>query len=596
VLETATGTNRFARASEALRLIAPFFRKYLYRIIFGFLSLFGVNFLQLWIPRITKRAVDGLQDGSVTQNMLLRYGTIIVLLALGIALFRFGWRYLIIGFSRLLEKDLRNKLLSHLLTLDRLFFVRRTTGEIMALASNDLAAVQMACGMGLIAFADAVFMSVATLCFMMYIHPTLTLIAVSPMPVLVILTKLLSGRLHHRFKKVQEQFSKLTEFARSSLSSIRLIKAYTQETDQTERFNRLGRTYIRHNLKLAVVHGTLFPVSGFIANISLLLVIFFGGRLTITGAITIGDFVAFISYLFMLTWPMMALGWVANLLQRGITSLDRLQAVFQARPVLQEPGIPVPPPAAARNIAIRNLNFSYPDQSEPALRQLTVDIRPGLTGLVGRTGCGKTTLCHLLARLYPVDDGSIFLENIDVNRLELAALRSRIAYVPQEVTLFADTIGANIAMGKIDASQEQIEAAARAAAIHEEIMAMRDGYRTRVGERGVRISGGQRQRIALARALLLERPIVIIDDGLSAVDMQTEHAIIRALAEYLRNRTCLIVSHRIAPLMDAAEILVMDRGRIVDQGSHAHLMQHNDFYATIYNFQTASGDHTRGLA
>ncbi len=596
MLKTATGTNQFARASEALRLIAPLFRKYLYRIIFGFLSLFGVNFLQLWIPRITKRAVDGLQDGSVTQNMLLRYGAIIVLLALGIALFRFGWRYLIIGFSRLLEKDLRNKLLSHLLTLDRLFFVRRTTGEIMALASNDLAAVQMACGMGLIAFADAVFMSVATLCFMIYIHPTLTLIAVSPMPILVILTKLLSGRLHHRFKKVQEQFSILTEFARSSLSSIRLIKAYTQETPQTERFNNLGRTYIRHNLKLAVVHGTLFPVSGFIANISLLLVIFFGGRLTITGAITIGDFVAFISYLFMLTWPMMALGWVANLLQRGITSLDRLQTVFRARPVLKEPAVPATLSAAARSIAIRNLNFSYPGQPEPALRQLTVDIGPGLTGLVGRTGCGKTTLCHLLARLYPVDDGAIFIEDIDVNRLSLAALRSRIAYVPQEVTLFGDTIGANIAMGRADASQEEIETAARAAAIHEEILAMHDGYRTRVGERGVRLSGGQRQRIALARALLLQRPILIIDDGLSAVDMQTEHTIIRALAEYLRNRTCILVSHRIAPLIDAAEILVMDRGRIVDRGIHAHLMRHNDFYATIYNFQTASGGYARGIA
>jgi ATP-binding cassette subfamily B protein len=431
---------------------------------------------------------------------------------------------------------------------------------------------------------------------MIYIHPTLTLIAVSPMPILVILTKLLSGRLHLRFKRVQEQFSILTEFARSSLSSIRLIKAYTQETPQTERFNNLGRTYIRHNLKLAVVHGTLFPVSGFIANISLLLVIFFGGRLTITGAITIGDFVAFISYLFMLTWPMMALGWVANLLQRGITSLDRLQGVFKARPVLQEPVAPVTPPAAAGNIAIRDLNFFYPNQSEPALKQLTIEIRPGLTGLVGRTGCGKTTLCNLLARLYPVDNGAIFLENIDVNRLSLTAMRSRIAYVPQEVTLFSDTIGANIAMGMIDAGQEQIEAAARAAAIHEEIMTMRDGYRTMVGERGVLLSGGQRQRIALARALVLKRPIVIIDDGLSAVDMQTEHAIIRALTEYLRDRTCIIVSHRIAPLMDAAEILVMDHGRIVDRGCHSHLMRHNDFYATIYNFQTASGDRTRGVA
>jgi len=578
---------KITRVAAAFHITAPLFRKYIYRIIFGFLALFGVNLLQLWIPRITKRAVDGLQNGSVTRGDLLRYGTAIVALALGIALFRFGWRYLILGFSRLLEKDLRNKLFSHLLTLDRLFFHRRTTGEIMALASNDLAAVQMACGMGLIAFADAVFMSVATLAFMAYIHPTLTLIAISPMPILAILTKLLSARLHLRFTKVQEQFSRLTEFARANLASIRLLKAYTQEVAQTKRFDSLGRTYIRHNLKLAVVHGTLFPVSGFIANTSLLLVIFFGGRLTITGAITIGDFVAFISYLFMLTWPMMALGWVANLIQRGVTSLERLQDVFVARPVLQDPAVPVPAPSALKNIMVRDLTFSYPGQSEPALRNMTVDIGPGITGLVGRTGCGKTTLCHLLARLYPVDDNTIYWDGIDVNRLQLATMRARIAYVPQEVTLFADTISANIAMGKADADQEQIEAAAQTAAIHDEIMAMPAGYQTRIGERGVQISGGQRQRIALARALLLDRPLVIIDDGLSAVDTQTEHEIIRGLASYLRDRTCLIVSHRIAPLIDANEILVMDQGRIVASGAHAALIQQNEFYATIYNFQTA---------
>ena len=594
--ETAGNTTRRARVSAAFTIASPFFRQYLLRIFFGFLSLFGVNLLQLWIPRITKRAVDGLQTGSVTQDDLLRYGAVIVTLALAIALFRFSWRYLILGFSRLLEKDLRNKLFSHLLTLDRLFFHRRTTGEIMALASNDLAAVQMACGMGLIAFADAVFMSLATLGFMIYIHPTLTVIAISPMPVLAILTKLLSARLHLRFTKVQEQFSRLTEFARASLASIRLIKAYTQESSQTEHFDSLGRTYIRYNLSLAVVQGTLFPVAGFIANISLLLVIFFGGRLTITGAITIGDFVAFISYLFMLTWPMMALGWVANLLQRGATSLGRLQDVFEARPVLQDPTVASPLPKALKHISVRGLTFSYPGQSEPALRQLTADLGPGITGLIGRTGSGKTTLCHLLARLYPVDDGTIYWDRVDVNRLPLATVRAQIAYVPQDVTLFADTINANIAMGRADADQSQIEAAAKTAAIHDEIMAMPDGYQTRIGERGIQISGGQRQRIALARALLLDRPLVIIDDGLSAVDMQTEHTIIRALASYLRDRTCLIVSHRVAPLTDAGEILVMDHGRIVARGTHTSLMGQNEFYATIYNFQTTAGGYGKELA
>lgn len=571
---------------KAARLVYPFFRQYRRRLIVGFLALLSVNFLQLLIPRVIKHAVDALQVQSAARGDLWRYGALVVLLALGIACMRFVWRYFILGFSRQLEVDLRTWMFSHLLTLDRVFFQRRPAGEIMALATNDLASVQLACGMGLVAFADAIVLTIAALAFMAYIHPVLTVLAVMPMPVLAVLTRLLASRLHHRFRKVQERFSKLTEFARSTFSSIRLIKAYTQEPFQAERFDQLGKQYVKNNLQLALVQGVLFPVSGLVGNTSLLIVIFFGGRLTIGGSITTGDFVAFITYLYMLVWPMMALGWVASLFQRGVTSLERIQAVIHERPVLKEPAVARELRHIGGDIGIKGLTFTYDKQKKPALRDINLIIRPGLLGIVGRTGSGKTTLCHLLARFYPVDSGSIFFEGVDVNSLSLTTVRNCISYVPQDVILFSDTIAANIALGRPDARQDQVERAARSAAIHDEIVAMKDGYQSRIGEKGVKLSGGQRQRIALARALLLERPILIIDDGLSAVDMETEQTIIRSIGEFIRGRTCIIVSHRVAPLAEADEIVVLDCGRITEKGTHDRLIINNGFYASIYEQQT----------
>ncbi len=543
-----------------------------------------VDLLQLLIPRVIKHAVDDLQTGLANSASLLRQGGLIVVLALGIAASRFGWRYLVLGFSRLLERDLRNRLLDRLVRLDRPFFNRRTTGEIMALSGNDLTNVQMACGIGLVSFVDAIMMTAAAMAFMLYIHPGLTVLALAPMPVLALLTGLLSALLHHRFKLVQEQFSHLTEFARSTLAAIRLIKAYTQERDQTVRFDRLGREYVHNNIRLAMVQGALFPFSTLIANVSLLLVVFFGGRLAITGTISIGDFVAFMTYLALMTWPMMAMGWVTNLFQRGVTSLHRIRAVLDEEPELHDPVAPEEPPAGT-SLSLRDLSFRYDGQKEPALTGINLEITPGLLGIVGRSGAGKTTLCQLLARLYPVADNTVFLEGVDVNRLELDAVREKIAYVPQEATLFSDTIRTNIAFGRPEASREEIEEAARAAGVHEEIIEFHEGYESRVGEKGLLLSGGQRQRIALARALLLNRPIVIIDAGLSAVDTDTEHRIIENFHRWLPGRTCIMVSHRVAPLLEAERIIVMERGTIAAQGNHQELLELSPFYRTIYQHQ-----------
>lgn len=574
----------------AVGLILPYFRRHVRKVFVGFLALVAVDFLQLVIPRVIKEAVDSIQFGTATSNSLLAAGAIIVVLALLIAVLRFLWRNMLLGFSRSVETDLRSRMVSHLLTLDRAFFQRRPAGEIMALATNDLSSVQLATGMGLVAFVDAAFMGVAAIAFMAYINPWLTLIAIAPMPFLAIITRYLSARLHRRFKKVQEQFSDLTEFVRSTFSGIRLIKAYNQEQGQSARFEQLGQTYVRDNLRLSFIYGMLFPVSGLLANASLLLVLVFGGRMAIGGTLTAGDFVAFINYLLLMTWPMMAVGWVADLFQRGMTSLGRIQSLFHERPCLMDQVPAERPPRLTGEIRLHHLSFTYPNQSQTVLHDLELEVRPGqFLGVVGRTGSGKTTLCHLLTRLYPVADGTIFYDGRDVNRLPLAAVRQAIAYVPQEVVLFSETIAYNISMGKPEASLEEVQAAARAAAIHDEIIAMKDGYQTRIGERGVKLSGGQRQRLAIARALLLERPIIIIDDGLSAVDMETEHTIIRSIADYLRGHTCIIVSHRIAPLADAHEILVMERGRIAARGNHQQLLTASPFYATIYRQQRMAG-------
>lgn len=572
---------------HSISLIAPIFKRHALRLLGGFLALILVDLLQLFIPRIVKWAVDSIQSGSATAMGLLRYGIYIILIALVIALFRFVWRQLILGFSRIVETDLRNRMFSHLLCLDRSFFQKTTTGEVMALATNDLSAVQLATGMGVVACVDAVFMGLAAFAFMLYIHPMLTVIAIAPMPVLAILTRFLSSRLHRRFKKVQEQFSFLTEFVRSSISSIRLVKAYNQEDLQAGRFSEVGEKFVRNNLRLAFIYGALFPISGFIGNASMLLVLVFGGRLTISGAITAGDFVAFINYLFIMTWPMMAMGWVADLFQRGVTSLSRIHALVKTEPVLSETAGVSSVDIKRGEIRIENLTFRYPGQVEPSIQELSLTVPQGsFLGVVGRTGAGKTTLCHILSRLYHVENGTFFIDEHDVNSITINSVRSAIAYVPQDAVLFSDTISFNIALGKPDASMEEIERVARAAAIHDEIVAMPDGYGTKIGERGVKLSGGQRQRLAIARALLLDRPIMIIDDALSAVDMETEHAIVQSIASYIEGRTCIIVSHRVAPLADAREILVMNNGRIVDRGPHEQLIRRNAFYETIYTRQT----------
>ncbi len=585
-------TTRRIPFAQLRHLILPSFRHHRLRILGGLAALILVDFLQLIIPRFIKQGVDALEALTVTPSGLLRLAGIIVFIAVLVVFLRFAWRYLIIGFSRLLEQRVRNQIFTHILKLDAQFFEKRTTGDLMAHFSNDLAAVQMACGMGVVAAVDALVMSLAAIGFMIAIHPLLTLLALLPMPFLAVATRILSSKLHKRFATVQEEFSELTEFSRSNLISIGLIKAYTMEDFQAGRFDRLGKRYVRSNLRVAFIQGLITPLATLVGSTGMLMVLYFGGSLVIEKTITLGDFVAFITYLYMLIWPMMAIGWVANLVQRGLTSLDRIYGLVTSRSALPDPVTEIAPEQLAQpGFQLSHLTFGYPSSSNPVLSDLTLNLGPGMHGVTGRTGSGKSTLCRLLVRLYPLADGMLHFGGLEVNHLPLAFLRSHIGYVSQEPVLFSDTIAANIALGLPDAKREDVIKAAANAAIHEDILALKNGYDTLIGERGVKLSGGQRQRLALARALLCDRPVLIIDDGLSAVDVATEHEVFAGLKRHFQGKTVVIVSNRIKLLSMTDHIIILADGAVQSEGNHEHLLATNSLYQSMFAKQMQQDTH-----
>jgi len=550
------------------------------------MALLGVDFLQLTIPRILKKGIDILSDGTAVQSDLLKLGLLICSIGILAAFLRFCWRYLIIGFSRHLERDLRRKIFSLVMTMDGSFFSKYTTGSIMAHGANDLSAIQMACGMGLVAAIDALVMSVAAISFMFQINASLTLLALLPMPILAVSTRFLSGRLHQRFDRVQEQFSRMTEFARSSIASIRLLKAYTLEESQTRRFAELGQQYVRSSIQVARIQGLLFPISTMVGSSAMLLILYFGGRLVMLETISMGDFVAFVTYLYMLIWPMMAVGWVANLSQRGVTSLRRIFLLLSEKSQLP-PGTNRLEPET-REFHLRNLSFSYPGSDRVILQSINLDISKGILGITGPTGCGKTTLCQVLARVFPVPDNTLFIGNTDINKLSPESVQTLISFVSQEALLFSSSLRDNIAFGNPHAGMDLIEKAARAAAIHDEIMNLPEGYDSLIGEKGVTLSGGQRGRVALARALLCDRPVIIIDDGLAAVDTGTEQEIINNIAPWLSGKTVLWVSQRVKQLSISDRLLVMDHGKISDIGCYNELVLRNSFMKEISQRQQLS--------
>ncbi|MBI5524542.1 MAG: ABC transporter ATP-binding protein [Desulfarculus sp.] len=553
-------------------------------IAVGLAALVAVDFLQLCVPRLIKFAVDDLASARATSISLLWQAAGVLGLALGMACLRLLWRPLLMGFSRQVERGLRQRLFEHLQDMHLGYLVDHSPGELMARSTNDLNNIRMATGIGLVAAMDGLVLGTAALGFMLYISPLLTLLAVLPMPLIVALTRVQSGRLHRRYQEVQEAFGQITEQVREVMSGIGLIKAYALREGQEARLATAGRGYLELNMGLAKLLALFFPLMIFFTNLSLAVVLGAGGWLTVGGSITAGDFVAFAAYLSLLTWPMMALGWVVSLVQRAKASLLRVEEVLSARPQVQDPARPRFIAAGAPlGLEVRGLTFAYPGQAAPALQDVSLLVPDGqTTALVGRVGSAKSTLLALLCRVYDPPAGSVLLAGVDVLELSQAHLRSLVVQVPQEAFLFSATVRANLLLGRPQASEEEMWAALTAAELAGEVRALEQGLDTMLGERAHTLSGGQRQRLALARALILDPPVLVLDDPLSAVDTETEQRILHNLAALRAGRTTLVVSHRLKSVAFAQRIYVLDQGRVVEEGRHQDLMRAGGVYQQLF--------------
>ncbi len=554
-----------------------------WRVLTGLLALLVVDVVQLLIPRVIKHAIDDLTLGSISSSRLLFYALEIASLAVVIAGFRYIWRQLLLGTARRIERSLRDRLFRHLQTLSPSYFSRTKLGDLMAHATNDIEAVRMCLAMGLVFIVDTFILGTLTIGFMVYIHPRLTVYSVLPMPVITVITLFFSRMIHDRFEQVQRAFSSLTERVREAISGIRVVKAFVQEEQERNKLFLLSQDYVQKNMEVTKVWGMFFPVLLFLSNLCMVIVLYLGGRLTLVQSITTGDFVAFMSYLGILSWPMMAFGWSINIVQRGAASMDRLNRIFAETPEMAEGRVTVEKGAVKGRIEVRRLTLTTGNGDRPLLQDIQFEVLPGeLVVIAGRTGAGKTLLCNLLARIVESPEGTLFIDGTDIRHFTLRSLRGFTGYVPQDTFLFSDTIRENIAYGRLDATEAEIEEAARIAQIYDEIMGFPDGFSTIVGEKGITLSGGQRQRIAIARAILMDPPVFILDDALSSVDIQTEERILKGLETFLRGRTCFLVTHRIAPLRRADRIIVLEEGKIAETGDHGTLLARGGVYADLY--------------
>jgi ATP-binding cassette subfamily B multidrug efflux pump len=581
---------------ETIRNFRPlkvYFVRNKWILAIGMVSLLVVDLLQLLIPLVIRKAIDSLTIKTATSIVLLRYGAVILAIALTMAVLRYVWRHCLFGLSRKIEEGVRNQLYTHLQTLSLSYYHRTKTGDLMARAINDINAVRMATGMGLVALTDGLVLGIAAVGFMLYINHYLTLISIIPAPVVIYFTRILTRRMSTGYEKVQAVFSDLTERTREAFAGIHVVKAYARETWTYGKVEREGARYISENMRLAKSISLFLPLMTIFTNLGLAIVIWLGGRLTILGHITTGDFVAFISYLNLLTWPMMAIGWVTNLIQRGSASMRRLNRVLDEVPEIRDE---VPeirgestrpaPVKIKREIEFRNANLKYPDATSEAIKGATLTIEAGQTVvLAGRVGSGKTSLLHLLPRLYETPRRTIFIDGVDIRDIPISALRESIGFVPQEVIIFSDTIRNNVLFGRRGISEEILKSALKRAEIYEEVMALDQGFDTPLGERGITLSGGQRQRLTIARAILLDPPILIMDDALSMVDTRTEERILNQILESRTGKTNLIVSHRLSTISRADLIVVLEKGELVEMGDHATLMAGRREYAKLYERQ-----------
>jgi len=572
-----------------------FFIEHKWAYILGVVWLIFVDVLQLLLPEILRTFTDDLQANLIGRAEIFRYGIYMLIIGFLLAFFRFLWRIYIIGTSKKLEFELRNKLFSHLLKLSTNYFNKSKTGDLMAHATNDINAVRMALGPGIVMVVDAVFITVIAT-FMMFFTTDvrLTLLALFPLPFLAFASGRFGKTINLRFRKVQESFSSLTETVQENLSGIRVVKTFVQEEKEVEKFAAKNQNVFNKQMHLVKIFGVFQPLIMAISSLSYLIVIVYGGTLVINRDISLGDFIAFNSYLALLIWPMMAAGWVVNILQRGSASMARINTILDVEPEIVDREDAVTIEKLRGDIHFDNTSFKFPDTDEYALKNFNLNIPAGSTiGVIGRTGSGKSTVASLLLHLFEAQEGEIRIDGIPIEKIKIESLRNHIGYVDQDSFLFSTTIADNIAFGVDEASQEEVERVAKIAQVHENILDFPEGYKTFVGERGVTLSGGQKQRISIARALIKDPQILILDDSLSAVDTDTEEKILGHLKKEMESKTSILIAHRISTIKDCDKIVVLDAGEILEEGTHEELLKNKNLYFELYEKQLLEEEITK---
>ncbi|PYP41197.1 MAG: ABC transporter ATP-binding protein [Gemmatimonadetes bacterium] len=571
------------RASSA-RLL-PYLIRYRRGLAWGLACVALANLIDLAQPQVLRYAVDDLYRG-VTAAKLGRYALILFGISVFSGVFKYRMRQAVIGISRHVEFDLRNDLFAHLQSLPLQYFQRSRTGEIMSRATNDLSAVRLMLGPGMMYLVNTAVVTLVALGFMLAISPRLTLYALLPLPLVSFSVWFFGDRIHRRFEDIQAHFATVSARVQENLAGVRVVRAFVREPGEIEDFHALNREYLDKNLALIRTSGVFHPALGFLSGLAALIGLYLGGREVVARHITLGQFVAFTVYLAKLNWPVFALGWVINLFQRGMASFGRIVEILDVVPEIRSPARGRRPPRARGEIEFRNLTFRYPGAAAPALRNLSLTVPAGkIAAVVGRTGAGKTTLLSLLPRMFDPPPGTVFLDGVDVRELDLEWLRLQVAFAPQENFLFSTTVAENLAYGVAGATRAEVERVAGIARLDEDVRSFSQGFDTLVGERGITLSGGQKQRATIARALLRRAPVLMLDDCLSSVDTHTEEEILRRLRHELSGRTTLLVSHRVSTVRDADLIVVLEDTGVVERGNHETLLREGGRYAELYREQ-----------